>query len=201
MTGLDLVAWQIRIARGEPLTIDAGRALEPQGHAIECRIYAEDPDSRFMPSPGRIEYLHAPAGPGVRRDSGVQAGFDVPISYDSLISKLSTWGEDRVQATARMLRALSEYEVRGIKTTIPFFQWMLATPDFRDARFDTTYLDALLKRRTTPFVEAPEAAEEIATVAVALRAFLSASATDGAARPARGASPWQLAARREGVRS
>jgi acetyl-CoA carboxylase biotin carboxylase subunit len=201
VTGLDLVEWQIRIARGETLTIEADRALTPRGHAIECRIYAEDPDNRFMPCPGRIDYLHAPAGPGIRRDSGVQAGFEVPIAYDSLISKLSAWGENRPQAIARMRRALSEYEVRGIKTTIPFFQWMLATPEFHQGRFDTTYLDALLRERTTPFVETPETAEQVAAIAAAIRAYLASSGGQADGRPARGASPWQLAARREGLRT
>jgi acetyl/propionyl-CoA carboxylase alpha subunit len=116
-----------------------------------------------------------------------------------MISKLSTWGEDRHQALARMRRALSEYEVRGIKTTIPFFQWMLATEDFVQGRFDTTTLDELLARRTTPFVETPEVTEQIATVATAIRAFLAASRSDGSAR-ARSVSPWLLAARRDGLR-
>jgi acetyl-CoA carboxylase biotin carboxylase subunit len=204
VTGLDLVAWQIRIARGERLDVDPVRALTPYGHAIECRIYAEDPDNRFLPSPGVIQYLHAPAGPGVRRDSGVQAGFEVPIFYDSLISKLVAWGEDRAQAIARMRRALSEYEVRGIKTTIPFFQWILASPDFAAGRFDTTTLDEELARRGgRPFVEAPEQAEALAVVATALRAFLEASRPAARAEPAAAAAaaPWRMAARREALRS
>jgi acetyl-CoA carboxylase biotin carboxylase subunit len=204
VTGLDLVHWQIRVARGEPLTLDQERLLAPHGHAIECRIYAEDPDSKFMPSPGRIHCLHAPAGPGIRRDSGVEAGFEVPIFYDSMISKLIAWGEDRPQAIARLRRALSEYEVRGIKTTIPFFQWILSQPDFVEGRFDTTYLDRVLDERAgRPFVEQPDRAEELAVIATAVRAFLLAQKGGvnggGNARPATGTA-WRLAARRDGLR-
>jgi acetyl-CoA carboxylase biotin carboxylase subunit len=203
VTGLDLVHWQIRIARGERLTIDPERALQPRGHAIECRIYAEDPDNNFMPSPGIIQYLHAPSGPGIRRDSGVQTGFEVPIFYDSMISKLCAWGEDRSQAIARMRRALSEYEVRGIKTTIPFFQWMLTTRDFLEGRFHTTTLDALLGSRAgRPFVEAPSATEEVAAIAAAVRAYLDAHtpSSAGEGRPP-APSAWRLAARREALRT
>src|SRR5207249_6809044 len=119
VTGLDLVRWQIRIARGERLDIDPARALTPYGHAIECRIYAEDPDNNFLPSPGRIQQLSLPAGPGIRDDSGAAAGLDVPIFYDPMISKLIAWAEDRPRAVARMRRALREYLVVGIQTTVP----------------------------------------------------------------------------------
>ena len=133
----------------------------------------------------------------------MQAGFEVPIFYDSMISKLITWGEDRTQAIARMRRALSEYEVRGIKTTIPFFQWMLENPDFIEGRFDTTYLDGVLaNRRGVPFVQAPAQAEELTVVAAAIRAFMLASggaAGNGAGAPQM--SPWRLAARREALHS
>src|SRR5215467_7416790 len=135
VTGLDLVRWQIRIANGEALTLDPERLLRPQGHAIECRIYAEDPDNGFLPSPGRILELRAPGGPGIRDDSGAQAGFEVPIYYDAMISKLIAWAEDRPAAIARMRRALGEYAVSGIKTTLPFFAWLLAQPEFIAGRF------------------------------------------------------------------
>jgi acetyl-CoA carboxylase biotin carboxylase subunit len=143
-----------------------------------------------------------PAGPGIRRDSGVEAGFDVPIFYDSMISKLIAWGESRDQAIARLRRALSEYEVRGIKTTIPFFQWILGTDDFRDGRFDTTYLDRLLVARAgKPFVEAPGTAEEIAMVATALRSWFRAErATPAAGSGATPASAWRHAARHDALR-
>jgi acetyl-CoA carboxylase biotin carboxylase subunit len=206
VTGLDLVIWQIRIARGEALTIDPARAVTPIGHAIECRVYAEDPDTRFMPSPGRIDSIRPPSGPGVRDDSGVITGFEVPIFYDSLISKLVTWGDSRDQAIARMKRALSEYEIRGIKTTIPFFQWLLDTDDFRAARFDTTTLDRELATRAgRPFVVAPEALEDAAVIAAALHAYFRAAAPDRSPAAGTGAAPtrsaWLQAARREGLRS
>ena len=225
VTGTDLVAWQIRIARGERLTLDPAQAATPVGHAIECRIYAEDPDARFMPSPGRILHLRAPSGPGIRDDSGVTSGFEVPIFYDSLISKLVAWGGDRDQAIARMTRALGEYDVRGIKTTIPFFQWLLATDDFRRGRFDTTALDReLASRAGRPFVEVSEPLEEVAVISAALHAWFRASARQGALTGASAAlgngnaasttagngaaggtrisslSAWHQTARREGLR-
>jgi acetyl-CoA carboxylase biotin carboxylase subunit len=205
VTGLDLVRWQIRIARGERLDVDPGRLLQPHGHAIECRIYAEDPDNNFLPSPGRIQQLRVPAGPGIRDDSGATAGLDVPIFYDPMISKLVAWAEDRPLAVARMQRALGEYLVTGIKTTVPFFSWLLAQPDFGAGRFHTTYLDELLKERNgRPFVEPTPAAQELAAIAAALQAAMSPS-TIGAAPTAAssdGHSPqrWRAQARVEGLR-
>ena len=105
VAGVDLVQWQIRIARGERLTLSSDDTLTPNGHAIECRVYAEDPDLGFLPSPGRILALRAPHGPGVRDDGWVEPGTEVPIYYDSLLSKVIVWGQDRAQATARMRRA------------------------------------------------------------------------------------------------
>ncbi len=200
VTGIDLVEWQIRIARGEPLTIDPARALTPSGHAIECRIYAEDPDAGFMPAPGRITEVRSPSGPGIRDDSGVAAGFDVPVHYDSMISKLAAWGERRPQAIARMRRALSEYEIRGITTTIPFFQWLLGTEAFAAGEFDTTSLDAeLVRREGRPFLEPPPAAETEAMLAAAIDAFTRAgrAATDGASSAP---GHWARAARRDALR-
>jgi acetyl-CoA carboxylase biotin carboxylase subunit len=197
VTGIDLVEQQIRIARGERLRIEPQRALTPVGHAIECRVYAEDPDARFMPAPGRITWLRPPSGPGIRDDSGVAAGFEVPIFYDSMISKLVAWGADREQAIARMRRALDEYAIGGIRTTIPFFQWLLATPDFAAARFDTTTLDAELSSRGgRPFVEADAAVEDAAVVAAALETF-TASQRQIAANAGAGAplSAWLAVAR------
>ena len=177
VTGLDLVRWQIRIARGERLDLDPQRLLTPNGHAIECRIYAEDPDNNFLPSPGRIQQLRVPSGPGIRDDSGATAGLDVPIFYDPMISKLVAWAEDRPLAIARMQRALGEYLVTGIKTTVPFFTWLLAQPEFLAGRFHTTYLDEMLKTRNgRPFVETDAEAEDMAAIAAALEAVMSPSA-------------------------
>ena len=199
VTGLDLVRWQIRIARGEKLTLDPASLLRPTGHAIECRIYAEDPDNNFLPSPGRILQLRVPAGPGLRDDSGATAGLDVPIFYDPMISKLIAWAEDRPHAIARMRRALGEYEVAGIKTTLPFFTWLLTQPEFIDGRFHTTYLDdVLLSRNGRRFAETPPDVEEIAVIAAAIQ---SASARSALRRetPADGGL-WRERARAEGLR-
>src|SRR3954452_2548601 len=185
VTGLDLVRWQIRIARGERLDVDPQRLLSPDGHAIECRIYAEDPDNNFLPSPGRIVQLRAPSGPGIRDDSGATAGLDVPIFYDPMISKLVAWAEDRPMALARMRRALGEYVVTGIRTTLPFFTWLLAEPEFTDGRFHTTYLDEVLKARNgLPFVQATSQVEDVAAVAAALQAVLSPSTLSNGSAPA-----------------
>jgi acetyl-CoA carboxylase biotin carboxylase subunit len=205
VTGIDLVRWQIRIARGERLDLDPEHLLRPAGHAIECRVYAEDPDNNFLPSPGRILQLRAPAGPGIRDDSGATSGLDVPIFYDPMISKLIAWAEDRPAAIARMRRALDEYVVAGIKTTVPFFTWLLDEPDFRAGRFHTTYLDEVLKARSgLRFVEAASGVEDVAAVAAALQAVLSPDAvalSNGAGRTDTAvASRWRSQARSEGLR-
>jgi acetyl-CoA carboxylase biotin carboxylase subunit len=203
VTGLDLVQWQIRIARGEKLAIDPARALTPRGHAIECRIYAEDPDSGFRPSPGRVTSFRLPSGPGIRNDAGVTDGSTVPIFYDSLIAKLVGWGEDRSQALARLSRALQEYQVLGIRTTIPFFQWLIHEPAFIDGQFDTTFLDQVLMHRDGPFVQLSGEAEDVATIAAALHTLLRASASRSGAKaaPSTDVSAWKLAARKEALRS
>ena len=209
VTGVDLVAWQIRIARGEPLTLDAAAALTPVGHAIECRIYAEDPDAGFMPSPGRITGLRVPDGPGIRDDSGVEPGGEVPIFYDPLISKLIAWGADRPQAIARMQRALREYEVRGIRTSLDFFRWMLRQPAFLRADVHTGLLDELLQqRRGTSFSERDPSLEEVALVALAVHAASERSTRTGPARSSSRSLPissdrrvgWKSRGRIEGLR-
>ncbi len=198
VTSLDLVHWQIRIARGERLTIDPDRALTPQGHAIECRIYAEDPDQGFLPSPGLVRAIQPASGPGIRDDGGVLAGYTVPVFYDSMIAKLVAWGGSRPDAIARMRRALEEYEVLGIRTTIPFFLWLMRQPDFAAARFDTTYLDRLLaERRGESFSEFSDADERRIAIAAALDAMWRAGGTP---ETARAASAWRTTARQEGLR-
>ncbi len=201
VTSLDLVHWQIRIARGERLAIDPERALTPQGHAIECRIYAEDPDEGFMPSPGLVRAIRPASGPGIRDDGGVLAGYTVPVFYDSMIAKLIAWAGTRADAIARMSRALQEYEVLGVRTTIPFFLWLMREPDFLASRFDTTYLDRLLaSRRGESFSTFSDAEEQEIAMAAALDAmFRAGSAADGAARAGSG-SAWTIAARQEALR-
>ena len=200
VTGVDLVAWQIRLARGERLDLDANRLLAPSGHAIECRIYAEDPDNNFLPSPGRILRLRAPDGPGIRDDSGAAAGLDVPIFYDPMISKLVAWGDDRPQAIARMRRALGEYIVAGIRTTVPFFAWLLEQPEFVDGRFHTAYLDDVLSsRQGRPFVEPTPEVEDVAVIAAALTTWMSTAAAATSVDAAGVAPRWRAQARSEGL--
>jgi acetyl-CoA carboxylase biotin carboxylase subunit len=143
VTGIDIVKMQIRIARGESLPLDQ-EEVEQRGHAIECRVYAEDPAAGFLPSPGRIVALRVPAGPGVRDDSGVYEGWEVPVHYDPLISKLIVWAANRTEAIRRMRRALSEYKVLGIETTLPFFERALRHPAFEAGDIDTSFVDILL---------------------------------------------------------
>jgi acetyl-CoA carboxylase biotin carboxylase subunit len=200
VAGLDLVHWQLRIADGERLTLDPARLLTPDGHAIECRIYAEDPDHGFLQSPGRILDLRAPSGPGIRDDSGAHAGLDVPIYYDAMISKLIAWAGDRAATIARMRRALDEYVIFGIKTTLPFFTWLLATPEFASGRFHTGYLDEVLAGRNgRPFIEPTAEQEDLAAIAAAAHAMLSPALQPGEARPD-AVRRWRSQARAEGLR-
>jgi acetyl-CoA carboxylase, biotin carboxylase subunit len=202
VTSLDLVHWQIRIARGERLTIDPARALTPQGHAIECRIYAEDPDLGFLPSPGLIRGIRPASGPGIRDDGGVTEGYTVPVFYDSMIAKLVAWAAGRPEAIERMARALREYQVLGIRTTIPFFLWLMRQPDYLEGRYDTNYLDRLLAERAgASFNELDEADEELAVIAAGIDAFTRASSGAGGQPPARLQGMWKQAARREALRS
>ena len=200
VTGVDLVQWQIRIARGEPLTVDHARATTPDGHAIECRVYAEDPDAGFMPAPGRITSLRSPSGPGLRDDSGVESGFTVPVFYDSMISKVIAWAPDRSGALARMRRALTEYEVGGITTAIPALLWVLGHESFVSGQFDTTFLDrAVADRGGESFSELPLGDVDLAVISAAL--FTYFSGVDGRVRGAEtGATPWRRAARLDGLR-
>ena len=143
VTGIDLVKQQIMIAMGEPLRI-AEKDVTFRGHAIECRINAEDPFDDFRPCPGRIEMYYAPGGRGVRVDSHAYAGYTIPSHYDSMIGKLITYGKDRREAMDKMSRALSEYMITGIKTTIPFEQAILQDPNFRRGVYSTNFIEHLL---------------------------------------------------------
>jgi acetyl/propionyl-CoA carboxylase alpha subunit len=198
VSGVDLVAWQIRIARGERLTLEAEALLTPRVHAIECRIYAEDPDNGFLPSPGRIDTLRVPHGPGVRDDSGAYEGGEVPIFYDPLISKLVTWGDTREHALSRMRRALAEYHVRGIKTTIPFFRWILDDEDFVAGRFDTSFIDGKLAGRNGDPLRKP--AEEHHEFAAIAAAFAQIARSPGAAAAPLDASRWRSSGRLDVLR-
>ena len=144
VTGIDLVQWQIRVAQGEPLGPEF-EGVQPRGHAIEVRLYAEDPWQRFAPSPGRIELLRWPEGPGIRNDAGVYEGSEVSIHYDPMLAKLIVWAADRPRALARLERALAELRIEGIRTTKPLFQALLADPDFRSGNMDIAMLDRKLE--------------------------------------------------------
>jgi len=198
VTGLDLVKTQIRLAAGESLALWE-EEFAIRGAAIECRIYAEDPFRGFVPSPGRILGLREPGGPGVRVDSGVYEGYEVLSHYDPLIAKVITWGRDRAEAVERMRRALREYMIQGIKTTIPFHQQVMADSAFLRADVDTTYLDRRFPDRPHAWSEAER---ETALVAASVHAFLAERSQPGAATEGDGAavSPWVLAARQAGMR-
>jgi acetyl-CoA carboxylase, biotin carboxylase subunit len=146
VTGVDLVKEQIRVAAREPLGF-CQEDVELRGAAIECRISAEDPAREFFPSPGLITVFRAPAGPGVRDDSGVYEGWRVPVEYDPLMAKLIVWGRDREEAIGRLRRALMEYEVTGVETTIPFFLRVLHNSDFLAGRLDTGLVGRILSQR------------------------------------------------------
>jgi acetyl-CoA carboxylase biotin carboxylase subunit len=183
VTGLDLVHLQIEIAAGARLPFTQ-KDVQLRGHAIECRIYAEDPDNNYFPSPGKITLLLAPSGPGIRRDSGMYEGWTVPVDYDPLLAKLIGYGTDREQATGRLIRALNEYFVGGIKTNISLFRRILSDPDFRAAKLDTGYLDRLLGRPERFPDKDGKAGMEVAAIAAGLFAIMdmqSASSPNGSA--------------------
>jgi acetyl-CoA carboxylase biotin carboxylase subunit len=143
-TGLDLIAEQIRVAQGEQLSLRQDQ-VQLFGHAIECRINAEDPDHNFRPHPGRISGYLPPGGPGVRVDSHVYTDYDIPPYYDSLIGKLIVWGRDRPMAIARMKRALQECAITGLPTTIGFHQKILETPEFHQGEVYTNFIQEVMK--------------------------------------------------------
>ncbi len=145
ITGIDLVKWQIRIAMGDKLTINQ-KDVKIQGHAIECRICAEDPSRNFAPGAGTIQLYYAPGGHGVRVDSHLYGGYAIPSHYDSMVSKLLTFGEDRETAINRMYRALSEYIIRGVPTTIPFCKAVMQDPLFRSGGATTSFIEDFINR-------------------------------------------------------
>jgi acetyl-CoA carboxylase biotin carboxylase subunit len=207
VTGLDLVHLQIRVAAGEKLPL-AQEDISVRGHAIELRIYAEDPDNNFFPSPGRITRLISPSGPGVRRDSGMYEGWEVPLEYDPLLAKLIGYGETREMAIDRLRRALVEYFVGGIKTNIPLFRRILLHPDFRAGNIDTGFLDRLLAE---PPVHDARTAERIPIAAIAAAIFASQQNTTpntSTSTPQNGKikngssakSSWKNASRQEALR-
>jgi acetyl-CoA carboxylase biotin carboxylase subunit len=190
VTGIDLVRQQIRIAAGEPLGLEQHQLVQ-RGHAIECRVYAEDPDTGFLPSPGRIEALRVPGGPGVRDDSGVCQGSLIPVHYDPLVSKLAAWAETRAEAIARLLRAVREYRVVGVRTTLPFFDRLLRSPEFVAGDYDTGLVARLLAEPDSRERDVP-----LALLAAGIAAFEDRRLERAPTAPG-AASAWLAAARRE----
>jgi acetyl-CoA carboxylase biotin carboxylase subunit len=164
-TGLDMLVWQLKIAAGERLTLEQSDVTW-RGSAIECRIYAEDPDHDFMPAPGTIVHLSEPSGPGIRLDSGIFEGWNVPLEYDPLLAKLAAWGPTRDTAIRRLDRALSEYVLTGVRNNIAFFREVLADTEFREGRLSTSFIDRFFKRRKKTGAD-PEA-EAAAALVLAL---------------------------------
>lgn len=194
VTSLDLVHWQLRIAAGEPLTLRQ-EDIRWTGSAIEARIYAEDPDNQFFPSPGKVTGLVQPSGPGIRRDSGVYPGLVIPMEYDPLLAKIAVWAESRKEAIHRMERAISEYYVGGIKTNISFFREVLADPHFRSGDLHTGFIEEFFERRPAKGDPDPEALLVAAMVA-AIHANRAQGTVAGA--PAGVVSRWRSAGR-EGI--
>ena len=212
VTGIDIVQWQLRIAAGErlPFPVD----MTPRGWAMECRITSEDPTNGFLPSTGRIEYLHLPAGPGVRWDGGIEAGSVVGLHYDPMLAKLIVWGATREQAIARMHRALSELTIVGIETSREFHLRVMEDAEFQRGDIEIQWLE----RRLPALIgaRAPRASVQAAAIAAALladrdrqsRRGSPSVATGGQPAPNAGLAsapggandPWTLAARREGLR-
>ena len=191
--GVDLVKEQLRVASGEKLSW-AQEDVQMRGAAIECRIYAEDPANNFFPCPGLIARLQAARGPGVRTDSGVYEGWKVPLEYDPLLAKLVVWGTDREEAIARLRRALDEYEIFGIETTIPFFRRVLDHPDFIAGRIDTGFIDRALSEGILNGNEPSPEAERAAMLAAALDTLDHSANGSGTSNP-RHVSRWKDAGR------
>ena len=196
VTGLDIVKKQILIAAGEPLP-HTQDDITLSGAAIECRVYAEDPFRDFVPNPGKIETLREPSGGGIRLDSGVYEGYEVPIYYDPLIAKLLAWGSDRAEAITRMRRALAEYIVIGVPTTIPFHEKVMADPEFLGGAIDTTFID---RRFSGAPIGRDQSLHEVAIIAAAIH-FREMERGRPPTVPSNGqSSPWKASNRRRQLR-
>jgi acetyl-CoA carboxylase biotin carboxylase subunit len=199
VTGIDLVRAQLEIAAGKPLPVKQQDVVQ-RGWAIECRIYAEDPENDFLPAPGRIETLQVPTGLGVRDDSGVYEGFEVSTFYDPILSKLVAWGASREEATQRMLRALHEYVVIGPTVNIAFHRWALRHPAFVQGDFDTGFIE----REFKPAMLRGDDPDDVALIGAAIAATERARTRNGGAGArADSAAPrsrWVEGARREALR-
>ena len=199
VTGRDLLREQFRVATGEHLSFTQ-EDIDWQGHAIECRIYAEDPANNFFPSPGTITHLREPAGPGVRIDSGVTRLSEVSIHYDPMIAKLAVWGRTRDEAIDRLRRALDEYEVSGITTTLSFFREVVTDEEFVSGRLDTGFITRFNERRALQEVETNQVESDLATIAAAF-SYAQHRQQTAAAQTSVVKSRWKMAGRPAGLRS
>src|SRR5215831_11805242 len=200
VTGLDLVKLQIAIAAGHRLPF-VWETITPRGHAMEVRLYAEDPENNFFPSPGRILSLRVPSGPGIRLDEGVYESWTVPNDYDPLLSKLIAWGNSREETIARLRRALDEYTITGIRTNAGLFRRILEEPDFLRGEIHTRWLDELLRRpaavsRTSGSTGSSDQADSSAACKAAIAAAIwqaeqSTRPTAGAAAVNQAPSRWK----------
>ena len=205
VTGVDIVAAQLDIAAGEALPDAVAHGIEPRGHAVEVRLYAEDPFRGFAPSPGKIELLRLPEGPGVRNDCGVYEGAEVTIHYDPMLAKLIVWGRDRTQALARLRRALAETRVEGIRTNLALFELLLEDEDFLAGNMDISMLDRKLENGDlrAPTASGDSLGADLPVLAAVL-AHLGRNHANGVPSPSSGdraRSNWQLAARRDSRRA
>ena len=189
VTGLDLVAEQLAVAQGRPLSFGV-TPPEPRGWSMEARVIAEDPTRNFMPSVGRIERVRMPQGPGVRNDAGIYRGYQIPLYYDSLLSKLIVWGRDREQARARLMRSLDEFVLEGVHHNLMFHRWLAAHPTFAAGDLSTRFIEEHFKpEMLSPGREATEAA----LIAAALHAREERGRVAVAADDANGRSSWKWA--------
>jgi acetyl-CoA carboxylase biotin carboxylase subunit len=204
-TGVDLVREMINIARGEPLSFDQA-AVSRRGAALECRIYAEDPQRNFLPSPGTVSELRVPAGPGVRDDSGIARGYQVTPHYDPLLSKLSVWAATREQAIERMQRALGEYRLVGLRNNLSFHRLVMQHPEFRAGQYDTHFIERNASALLQPESLSPQDAQDLAAAITVAHAHQLEQAgrlanTQTHSVPAHGStalSPWTLSGRDHG---
>jgi acetyl-CoA carboxylase biotin carboxylase subunit len=197
VTRIDLVREQINVAYGERLSF-AQEDVNWDGHAIECRVYAEDPENNFLPSPGKITRLRLPQGSGVRDDGGIYEGSEISIYYDPMISKLAVYGRNRSEAIERMRRALCEYEVGGIKTTLPFFREVMEDAEFVEGNLDTGFIGRFNERRNAP--AATEVEKDLALIAAVLAGMKKETSSSAQAATTEGQiSRWAIAGRKNAL--
>ena len=194
VTGIDIVKEQIRIASGKKLSIKQDD-IKINGSSIECRISAEDPENNFVPSTGKITKILEPGGPGIRIESGVYEGFEVPIYYDPLIAKLLVWASTRKEAISRMKRALREYQIHGIKTTIPFHRLVMENEKFKNGDYNTTFIDNVLGK-----IKYKKKNYEIAAIAVVIKKRMKEMQILISDEKVESVSSWKLAARNSMLR-